>query len=260
MIRNAAPGEHAAPRGFDMKAQGDSAEILIYGDIGCGPWDESGVDAKKFAEELNKLNGVKEITVRLNSPGGYVSHGIAIYNSLKQHKAKITVQIDAMAISIATIIAMAGDTVTMAANGLFMIHDPSALCIGTSEDMRKEADVMDKMKTLMVETYAKRAKLTPDELSAAMKAETWYTAAEAMAAGFVDSITAASGATAHFDPQKYHYRNIPVDNMTLTFKSIEKMEAYLDKFPDDGPEKPEIPARIISLENYRRKLEIAEFA
>ena len=108
--------------GFEIKCKGTMADILIYEDIGDG-W-LGGISAKTFADELKKLKNLTQLNVRINSPGGAVFDGLAIYNTLKKHKANVTVSIDGLAASIASVIAMAGDQITMAENALMMIHDP----------------------------------------------------------------------------------------------------------------------------------------
>ncbi|RYF52821.1 MAG: Clp protease ClpP, partial [Comamonadaceae bacterium] len=118
-----------------------AAEILIYGDIGESWWDET-VSAKSFLQELNALD-VDDITVRINSLGGSVPDGIAICNAMKRHKAKVTVEIDGIAYSIASLIAMGGDTINMASNALMMIHAPWTYAAGNSAELRELADQLD---------------------------------------------------------------------------------------------------------------------
>ena len=176
---------------FSMSAKSDNtAEILIYDVIG-EDFFYGGVGAKDFVVQLAALGDVDEITVRINSPGGDVFDGVAIYNALKQHPAKINVQIDALAASIATVIAMAGDTITINDSAMMMVHNASGMCFGEAKDMRKTADVLDQIKTGVMMGAYKRTGLSEDDLAAIMDAETWYTAQQAIDAGWVDKITAA---------------------------------------------------------------------
>jgi ATP-dependent Clp protease, protease subunit len=122
-------------RWYDFRAQARGAEIVIYDEIGA-----FGTPAKAFLDELKALGPVPELTVRINSPGGSVFDGVAIYNALKRHQAMVTVWVDGIAASIASMIAMAGEEVVMPENAMLMLHDPSALVIGTSADMRLMAD------------------------------------------------------------------------------------------------------------------------
>ncbi len=191
---------------FTIRAAGKkSAEILLYGPIG-DMWGE-GISAKYFADSVRDIGAVDRLDVRLNSEGGSVFDGIAIYNTLNRHPAQIAVSIDGMALSIASVIAMAGDTISMADNALFMVHDPYGIVAGTSKDMREMADVLDMNAQNIVDTYAKRTRMPKDRIAALMAAETWMRAPDAKALGFVDEITQDLAIAASFDPR--HFHNIP---------------------------------------------------
>lgn len=161
-------------------------EILIYEEIG-----EWGITAKHIADKLKEIGAVKDITVRVNSPGGNVFDGCTIYNLLQQSDAKVTVVIDGLCASIASVIAMAGDEVIMAENALMMIHDPWSFAVGTADDFRREADLLDKVKTSLLATYEKRTGMNRDEVAALMTDETWLDSDEAITFGFADSTTDA---------------------------------------------------------------------
>lgn len=173
-----------------------TAEVFIYDRIGEGFFTD-GVTAKAMAAELAALD-VSDITVRINSPGGSVFDGLAIYNALRDHPARVTTRIDGYAASIASVIALAGDTVRMADNALMMIHSPWSAVMGSAEDMRTEAAILDKVEDNMVAIYTERSSMDADEVRAALRAETWYTAEEARAAGFADTVDAASPAAAMY--------------------------------------------------------------
>lgn len=162
-----------------------AAEILIYDVIGTD-WFGEGVNAKKIKAALDEIGAVDDITVRINSPGGDVFDGIAIFNLLKQHGAQIHVQVDGYAASAASLIAMAGDLVTMGEGAMMMIHNPWTIAIGDSSAMRKVGDTLDKIGGQFIDIYAARSGMKPDELKALMDAETWFTASEAVANGFAD--------------------------------------------------------------------------
>jgi ATP-dependent Clp endopeptidase proteolytic subunit ClpP len=131
-----------------------------------------------------------ELTVRINSPGGSVFDGVAIYNALKRHDAAITVWIDGIAASIASMIAMAGDEVVMPENAMLVLHDPSGLVAGTAADMRATAEALDRMKAGMVAAYREKSGRSDAEIEALMQAETWLSAQEAVALGLALSIIA----------------------------------------------------------------------
>ena len=181
-------------------AQGvKSAEIMIYGDIGESWYGES-VAAKDFVKEIAALDA-EQITVRVNSYGGSVSDGIAIHNAIKRHPAATTVVIDGVAASIASLIAMAGDTVEMAENALLMIHAPWGYASGNSADMRDFANMLDKYAEAMAASYTAKSGMTVDEVMALLTdgEDHWYTAAEALDATLVDIVVSAVPLAASFD-------------------------------------------------------------
>ena len=183
-----------------------SAEILIYEQIGKD-FFEDGIGAKQFVEDLRALGDIEQLDIRINSPGGSVFEGLAIYNSLKAHKAEKTVYIDGVAASIASVIAMAGDEIIMPENALLMIHDPHALAIGDAELMRKMADTLDKTAESLVSIYKDKCKKSEDEIRDKMKDETWFSAAEAREFGLCDEIKEPVKMAAHFDLSKF--KNVP---------------------------------------------------
>jgi ATP-dependent Clp protease, protease subunit len=183
-----------------------AAEIYLYDQIGGGFFG-GGISAKQFADDLKDLGKIDTLNVRVNSPGGDVFDGLAIYNTLKRHPANVIMDIDGMALSIASIIVMAGDEINMAKNAMMMIHDPWTFAGGTAEDFRKQADLMDQVKGNLVTTYADRTKMDAQEIDDLMAAETWFTADDAKANGFVDSVTEDLALAARFDLT--HFRNAP---------------------------------------------------
>lgn len=178
---------------YNLKADDKRTTVSIFDAIG-----EYGVSAKNF---LNDLRGVKasELDVEINSPGGDVFAGIAIYNGLRQSGKKINVKIMGVAASAASLVAMAGDTIDMPENTFMMIHNPWSFAMGDAEDMRDTADMLDKIGSSLVATYAKRTGKTDDEIKALLNAETWMTAQEAVDAGFATSVSDAVAAKAAFD-------------------------------------------------------------
>lgn len=173
----------AAKPNLEVRAAADgSAEILLYDEIGY--W---GVTAKNFAATLAGIDA-SSITVRINSPGGDVFDGLAIYNSLKAHPANINTVVEGLAASAASFIMLAGDNVTMAENSLVMIHKAWAFGIGNADDMTALAGTLSKIDGQIAGMYSAKNGKGSDENLAAMAAETWMTSAEAMEFGLVDSI------------------------------------------------------------------------
>ena len=161
------------------------ATLLIYGSIGDGWFDD--VSSEEVAKDLEALGDLKEINVRINSPGGSVFAGVAIYNTLKNNKAKVNIIIDGLCASIATIIAMAGDTITMGVGSTFMIHNPLCVEYGNSEEMRKTADVLDVLKVSLVDAYMTKVKISREEVEKMMTDEAYLTAETALEKGFITS-------------------------------------------------------------------------
>ncbi len=186
---------------IQAKAAGN-AEIVIYDEVGL-----YGVTAKTFYDQLRALGDVGQILVRINSAGGDVFDGIAIYNMLKNHKARVDVVVDGIAASIASIIAMAGDKVTMPANTFMFVHDPLALVIGDAENMREMADSLDKIAASLINTYTSKTGKSEAEVKKWMSEDTWFTAQEALDAGLADEVITAVDIAARFDLSRF--RNAP---------------------------------------------------
>ncbi len=163
------------------------AEILLYGVIGDdGFWDE--VTSKEFAEELKAVEDAVTINVRINSPGGDVFAGQAIHSMLKRCKSEIIVYIDGLAASIASIVAMAGDKIIMPKNAMMMIHKPWTVAAGNANDMREQADTLDKVEESLVSVYVDKTGLSTEEIKSLLEDETWLTASDALEKGFIDEI------------------------------------------------------------------------
>ena len=172
---------------YKIENKADRAEIWIYEEIGEDFWTGGGVTSKNFQKELSAIKA-SQIDLHINSPGGAVFDGVAIYNLIKQHPANVTTYIDGIAASIASVIALAGDKVVMAANALYMMHNPSGMVMGTAADMRSLADVLDKIRGTMGGVYAAKSGQADSVISSMLDAETWMTADEAKELGFVDEI------------------------------------------------------------------------
>lgn len=179
-------------------------EILIYEEIG-GNFFGGGVEAKSFVEDLREMRGVTDINIRINSPGGNVFEGFAIYNALTRHPAHITVDIDGLAASIASVIALAGDTVHMAQNALFMMHNPSGFAVGTAADMRLMAEALDKIQSNLVDIYISHSTLSASRVQELMDHETWLTASEALSHHLINEVTEGQQLAAHFDLSRFQH-------------------------------------------------------
>lgn len=167
----------------NLAGDGGPAEIAIFDEIGY--W---GVSAGDFLAELKAITA-SEISLRLNSPGGEIFDGIAIYNTLRSHAARVTVHVDGLAASIASVIAMAGDRIVMAPHSQMMIHDAMTVVVGNAAEMREVADQLDRQSDNIAAVYAERAGGTARQWRQRMVAETWYSAAEAVGAGLADEVS-----------------------------------------------------------------------
>jgi len=189
---------------YSIQAKGaQTADVNIYEEIGY--W---GVTAQSFVTDIRALGDVKLINLHINSPGGSVIDGTAIYNVLKNHAARVVVHIDGAAFSMGSLIAMAGDHINMAANGLMMVHNPQGGTFGEAKDLRKTADIIDKMADNMINTYAGRTGIDIATVTDLLNEETWMNAEEALDFGFIDEITGEIDVAANFDLNKFD--NVPM--------------------------------------------------
>ena len=169
----------------------DVAEIMIYDEIGRGFYG-GGIPAEGFIEEVKglSLKGVDRLRLRINSPGGDVFDGNAIYNYLRSQSFGVDVLIDGVAASAASVVAMAGDTISMPENAMMMIHNPWTVVVGDANTMRDTAERLDKIREGAVNNYFARVgdKLSKEEIITLMDEETWMTAEDAIDKGFADEL------------------------------------------------------------------------
>lgn len=254
---------------WKFKAQDDSssAELLLYGEISSYSWWGDEVTPKQFKEDLDALGDVSEIKVFINSPGGDVFAGQAIHSMLKRHNAKISVYVDGLAASIASVIAMAGDTVYMPRNAMMMVHKAWTWGAGNSDDFRKLADDLEKIEESIIVAYEDKTGLDREKIVELMKAETWMTAEEAVSYGFADEI----------EPQKAVAASLKAGILTINgqqidlkkYKNAPKLvilppekpknqqnEPQKPQEPDEPSDEPNPKAELLALK--RRQLEIKE--
>jgi ATP-dependent protease ClpP protease subunit len=194
--------------GYALYAKGSKhAELLIYEDVGAG-WF-GGVSADQFTKDLKALGELSTIDVRINSYGGDVFDGLAIYNQLVQHKARVTTHVDGVAASIASVIAMAGDEIRIAENAWFMIHDAWTMAVGNAADLRRQADLLDSVTDKLAGVYVARTGLPMAEVRELMAAETWLSSDDAVARKFASQIAENLRMAAHAAPDRYSFRHVP---------------------------------------------------
>ena len=170
------------PSAYKIENKAEESTVYIYDEIGM--W---GIEAQVFVKDFNAIDS-KTIHLRVNSPGGSVFDGTTIYNVIKQHKSKVIAHVDGLAASIASVIVLAADEVQMADNAFYMIHEPWSIMAGGADELRKEADLLDKVRGTIAKTYMDKSGKDEEEIFALMKEETWMTAEEALENGFIDSI------------------------------------------------------------------------
>lgn len=210
---------------IDNSASG-TASIYIYDEIGY--W---GVTAGDFVATLTKLD-VRAIDLHISSPGGEVFDGIAIYEALVQHDATVTTYVDSLAASAASFIAMAGDRIVMAKHAEMMIHDALSLCIGNAEEMRKTAELLDRVSDKIAGIYAERGE-SAEHWRALMREESWFSAQEAVDAGLADEVADPRGAkdvpTNKWDLSIFQYagrEKAPAPKLRSAPHSAEKVDGF----------------------------------
>lgn len=210
----------------------EPAVLQIFDQIGEDWFGGSGISAKAFSDALQSV-GPGPLVVEINSPGGNVWDGLAIYNMLRGRQAPVTTRVVGIAASIASIIALAGDTIEMAEASLFMIHDPSGMVAGTSDDMRKMANALDQHAEILAGIYTKRTGKTSAQIRAAMTAETWFTAKEAIQFGLADKSTEQLAMAACWHPRAVT-KTAPE---TVRSNLRRGLEQYAEGLAGDGLEK-----------------------
>ncbi|WP_414430841.1 head maturation protease, ClpP-related [Alcanivorax sp. IL3] len=177
--------------GVRAAAADDNNDIGIFDVIGEDFWTGEGVTSKRVAAALRNIGPENDVTVNINSPGGDLFEGLAIYSLLKEHKGKVTVKVLSLAASAASIIAMAGDEIQIARAGFFMIHNAWTLAIGNRHDLRDLADFLEPLDRSMADVYSVRTEEPIETMQAMMDAESWIGGSDAVSEGFADSLLAS---------------------------------------------------------------------
>lgn len=219
-LQNRSPFKPRAKAGHKIENKADETTVYLYDEIS---W--FGVSAEQFIKDLNGVSS-KVLNIRINSPGGSVFDGTAVFNAIKQHKSKTVAHIDGLAASISSIIALAADEVRMSENAFLMIHDPWSMVIGNADIMRDEADLLDKVGKTIAKTYMDKTGKDEKEIKEMMNAETWMNAEEALEMGFIDIIDKGEKeAKALFDLSVF--ANVPDklkgEKLTPTARDLERI-------------------------------------
>lgn len=180
---------------FSASEDGQDGEIDIFGPIGFTDWDGNGATYPQFLDELRGLKGAKNILVNLQSDGGLVTEGLAIYNALAFSNARVVARVQGLAASMASVIAMAADEIQMPENAYLMIHEISGFAGGTADDLERTAGEMRAMQGMIAGIYAQRSEIATPDILEMMKNTTWLNGKDAVAKGFADTLLAPSTAT-----------------------------------------------------------------
>jgi len=195
---------------YRIQAKDNEAEVLIYDEIGF-----FGVSAKDFINDFQKISPDATINLRINSPGGEVFDGLAIFNLIRAHKGEVITTIDGLAASMASAIALAGNKVIMPENAYMMIHNPWGIAIGDAQDMADMADFLEKLNGTLANIYVKKSGKEQDEIRNLMDQETWLTAAEAKDLGLADEVSEAKKLAARANwKSKFQKLPIPVEEIS----------------------------------------------
>jgi ATP-dependent Clp endopeptidase proteolytic subunit ClpP len=248
------------PEWFKVVAAKDDeeAQILIFDYVGY-PYNDP-------RDLIHALADMGNVTVRINSPGGDVFDGAAIYNALTSHKGIVTTRIEGLAASMASVIAMAGKKVQAYDNTMFMIHNSLTFAIGNQYELRDVADLLEKVDTTITDAYYKKTKKGKKEISEMMKATTWMTAKEAKEHGFIDAIVDGKSVKADFNlsifanlPEYFHLEDSTEPDKRTIEKALRdvgfsqnKAKAFIARgLKADGDEpKEQVPSPIVSPQNY----------
>lgn len=196
-----------------MRVSGRKGTVYLHDYIGSDMLTGKGVSSRDLIEQLSRHGDLSDIELHINSAGGSAFDGIAMHNALKQHPAKVTVEIDSLAGSAASVVAMAGDTIRMATGSMLMIHNPKAVAAGESKDLRKRAEMLDRVRDSAIQIYAAKSGKTAEEIGPLLDAETWMNADEAREFGFVDEVVERPAIAACLDLSGYD--SVPRDVLKL---------------------------------------------
>lgn len=219
-----------ARKWFDVRAEADQKELRVSIRGIIGEW---GVTDRDFIREVEAAGDVELIHVAINSRGGDVDHGLAIYNYLRTHPALVSVRVEGVAASSASVVAMAGDEIIMPANALMMVHNPWTFAAGNAAELRKTADDLEQFEKALLATYSARTGKDEGEIKTLLDDETWLTAQEAKELGFADKVEALAQPAAVALAKAM---NIPAEVLAKL--------SELEKQPAPEPESPPEPAAL----------------
>lgn len=204
---------------FENKVSSEgSSTLYLDGDISSVTWWGDEVTPEEFRNELRQMKG--DLTVHINSQGGDVFAGVTIYNALKDYgKGKVTVKVDGLAASIASVVAMAGDEIIMSPGSMMMIHNPWSMGVGSAEELRKAADTLDEIREAILPIYTDRSGQSEDTVQELMDNETWMTAEKAVELGFADTVQKSKVEQPKEDEKEDSITNLMMANFAFSMSA-----------------------------------------
>lgn len=218
-------------RYYSLAVENNEADIFVYGDITSRPWLENDVSSHNLAKEIEGLD-VDYINVYINSYGGEVAEGLAIYNQLRRHKAKVKTYCDGFACSAASVVFMAGDERIMSNASLLMIHNAWMYTAGDPNQLRKDAEDLEKITEASINAYMSRVNITEEKLKEMMDAETWITPADALEMGFATSIVDGG-------VSKNASQSVKKQLMSMIIQRQIEQQKAIQNQPEPTPQEPE---------------------
>ncbi len=225
------------------------SELFLYGAISDETWLGDEVTPEYFRSELAKNKG--NLTVWINSPGGDVVAASQIYTMLKNHTGKITVKIDGIAASAASVVAMAGDETLIAPTGMLMLHNPSCIAMGNKADMEQTIRFLDEVKETIINAYEAKSSLSRAKISKMMDEETWLNAKKAQSLGLVDGILFSSNAEKKEDETPDE--NDGISQNSMSWSRIRTSQSFFNKVSASAS------LKTIPVEQFQKRLELLKF-
>jgi ATP-dependent Clp protease protease subunit len=211
---------------YEIKAKStDVVDISLHDEIGM--W---GISASAFIRDLKATNA-KSINLSIHSPGGNALDGLAMYNALVAHPAKVNAHVAGLAASAASIVLMAGDHITMPQDAFVMIHNPYTMAMGDSEEMRAVAETLDKIQASLSNIYQRRTGKSESDINSMMASETWLSSADALDNGFIDAVSDPVGVAAKAGVFNKYFKSLPIDNKhdLEGINTIKEFERFLSE-------------------------------
>jgi ATP-dependent Clp protease protease subunit len=224
----------------ELRVAGRKGTIHLHDYIGADLLTGGGIRSKDLIAQLAAHGDLAELEVHINSAGGSAWDGIAMHNALKAHKARVTVEVDSLAGSAASVVAMSGDTIRMADGAMLMLHNPRSGAVGEASDLRKRAEVLDRIRESVIGIYAAKSGRKPEEIGRLMDEETWMNADEAREFGFVDEVVERPAVAACLDLSGF--AKVPEEALKLVTTETPVMAQKNEDRSKDGEKTPgEVP-------------------